>query len=421
MASADNKELKDRVDKLERELNEVLPLLEKSTIQHKNLRGIGESSHEDIDFHLDNRHQGRKHLSATEYTDLTDAGATILHTHNTDILTEGSTNLFFTNERVDDRINALFVAGEGIDFTYDDNANTYTVSCEDATDVNKGIVELATNIETLTGTDTGRAVTPDDLEYARPQTGWIPAGETWTYASWDATYHTATFTISGDKTTKYCHGMRVKFTQPTDGVKHGIITIDSTYSAPNTTVTVFLGTDGAVGNLYDLDNEAITSPFYSVVSRPMGFPNDIRNWIIRVEDTGNRTQSTPTFGTWYNVNQLDIYMPVGVWDLHYTVPLLISDNGATSGEVMSASVTISTANNSESDPELTARQLIECAPNSDSDVQMITTLGRQKHVGITTGAHWYFNMMSGSPSATGITIYPNSSTTSVVEAVCAYF
>ena len=33
---------------------------------------------------------------------------------NTDNITEGSTNLFFTNERVDDRINALIVAGTGV-------------------------------------------------------------------------------------------------------------------------------------------------------------------------------------------------------------------------------------------------------------------------------------------------------------------
>ena len=34
--------------------------------------------------------------------------------HDTDALTEGSTNLYFTNERVDDRIDALFVASTGI-------------------------------------------------------------------------------------------------------------------------------------------------------------------------------------------------------------------------------------------------------------------------------------------------------------------
>ena len=47
---------------------------------------------------------------------------------NTDGITEGSSNLFFTNERVDDRVNALLVAGTGITLTYNDAANTLTVA-----------------------------------------------------------------------------------------------------------------------------------------------------------------------------------------------------------------------------------------------------------------------------------------------------
>jgi hypothetical protein len=38
-------------------------------------------------------------------------------------------------------------------------------NCSAATDALKGVVELATNAETLAGTDTGRVVTPDDLKY----------------------------------------------------------------------------------------------------------------------------------------------------------------------------------------------------------------------------------------------------------------
>lgn len=49
------------------------------------------------------------------------------HAHNTDDLTEGSSNLFFTDERVDDRVAALLVAGVGIDITYDDALNTITI------------------------------------------------------------------------------------------------------------------------------------------------------------------------------------------------------------------------------------------------------------------------------------------------------
>ena len=46
---------------------------------------------------------------------------------DTDNLSEGSSNLYFTNERVDDRVNSLFTAGTGISLTYDDAANTLPI------------------------------------------------------------------------------------------------------------------------------------------------------------------------------------------------------------------------------------------------------------------------------------------------------
>ena len=59
-------------------------------------------------------------------------------------------NLFYTDERVDDRINALFQAGEGIDLTYDDASNTFTVDAELATASNKGVASFATANFTVT-------------------------------------------------------------------------------------------------------------------------------------------------------------------------------------------------------------------------------------------------------------------------------
>ncbi len=88
-------------------------------------------------------------------------------------------------------------------------------------------------------------------------TGWIPAGETWAYAS------ATTFTISGDKTDKYQIGDRLKLTQTT--VKYFRIT-DISYSSPNTTITI----SGMV--LYTFVNATVTDPFYSKMENPQGFP-----------------------------------------------------------------------------------------------------------------------------------------------------
>ena len=73
---------------------------------------------------------------------------------DTDDLTEGSSNLYFTDARARGAISA----GEGIDISSGE------ISGEDASTSNKGIVELATTAETTTGTDTARAVTPDGLK-----------------------------------------------------------------------------------------------------------------------------------------------------------------------------------------------------------------------------------------------------------------
>ena len=70
-------------------------------------------------------------------------------TLDTDAFSEGS-NQFYTDERVDDRINALFVAGEGIDFTYDDANGTFTVDAELATASNKGVASFSSDNFTVT-------------------------------------------------------------------------------------------------------------------------------------------------------------------------------------------------------------------------------------------------------------------------------
>lgn len=141
-------------------------------------------------------------------------------------------------------------------------ATSFTNIKQAATASVTGVVELATNTETLTGTDTARAVTPEDLEYARAKTGWLPSGETWTRAS------ATTFTISGDKTGKYQKGDKLKLTQTTAKYFNVILTA---YSSPNTTITVTGGSD------HSLVDAAITSPCYSKSQNPQGFPS-MFNW-----------------------------------------------------------------------------------------------------------------------------------------------
>ncbi|ADO97241.1 structural protein [Synechococcus phage S-SM1] len=68
--------------------------------------------------------------------------------HDTDALTEGSTNLYYTDERVDDRVNALIVAGTGITKAYNDAAGTYTLTVTQADIDTDNVTEGSTNLFT---------------------------------------------------------------------------------------------------------------------------------------------------------------------------------------------------------------------------------------------------------------------------------
>ncbi|MCC7424623.1 MAG: hypothetical protein IT428_30510, partial [Planctomycetaceae bacterium] len=84
-----------------------------------------------------------------------------LSDNDTDDLIKGSTNLYYTPERVDDRVEALIVDGTNITTVYNDGANTLTIN---ATDTNstysaaQGLTLLAGNSFRLNATITGSLV-----------------------------------------------------------------------------------------------------------------------------------------------------------------------------------------------------------------------------------------------------------------------
>lgn len=101
-------------------------------------------------------------------------------------------------------------------------------------------------------------------------TGWIAGAGTWTYAS------ATTFTVAGNVTAFFTPGTKLRLTQTT--TKYFYV-LSSSYSAPNTTITITGGTD------YTLANAAITAPAYSYMSNPQGFPHWF-NFLATVSGTG---------------------------------------------------------------------------------------------------------------------------------------
>jgi hypothetical protein len=231
--------------------------------------------------------------------------------------------------------------------------------------------------------------------------GWVSSGETWTYAGADAP--TFTFTISGDKTGKYSAGMRIKLTQTT--VKYFIIT-KVAYVDPNTTVTVYGGTD------YTLANAAITEPYYSVVKAPLGFPLDVTKWTVRVTDTADRSQASPTNGVWYNPGSITISVPIGIWYVCYQVAANVTKSSTT---LVNMLVTLSTANNSESDKDFTSTLVIGGASGTMS---LRAENSRSKQLNVASKTSYFLNVSTGT-EAGSIGVRGDQGTT-IIEAVCAY-
>ena len=229
-----------------------------------------------------------------------------------------------------------------------------------------------------------------------PSDGWIAAGETWTYASADDP--TYTFTISGvDLTTKYYPGMRVKLTQTT--AKYFIIT--KVAFSTDTTITIYGGTD------YDLANAAITSPYYSNSKVPAGFPLDPTKWTVEVTDTSGRSQASAVSGTWYNLGSVSITIPIGSWWTEYSV-IILHD----SSSQRQLRVTLSTANNSQSDADFTVAVSI-------TGVYESVSAYKRKCLSLTSKTAYYLNtgcFVAGTP-----TIFNSNDVQKlIIRAVCAY-
>lgn len=173
------------------------------------------------------------------------------------------------------------------------------------------------------------------------RTGWFPIHDIWTYAGADDP--SFTFTVAGDMTAVHSVGMKVKLTQTT--VKYFIIT-KMVYSAPNTTYTVYGGTD------YDLANATITDAYISNVKSPAGFPMSPFKWSVNFTDSSVRQQTNPTGGTWYNLGSLSTSIPIGIWRVSMKGSVDCGkDTGGGDRAVFSA---LSTSNNSVSHNKLKA-------------------------------------------------------------------
>jgi hypothetical protein len=190
-------------------------------------------------------------------------------------------------------------------------------------------------------------------------------------------------------------------------VKYGIIT-DIAYSDPNTTVTVFLGED------YDMDNETINSVYYSTLKAPQGFPTNPNKWTVYTLDNSSRTQSSPTSGTWYNINSEQIDIPMGSWKLGYWCSSQINKAAAGSITLLSS---LSTSTSSEISGSIWTNYML-----GSSLATLISPSHRKNTVTFSTGAGgdiYYLIHKTLSAGMASIQVRGDVSGT-LIKAECAY-
>lgn len=248
----------------------------------------------------------------------------------------------------------------------------------------------------ITGTDTAASASAAAL-------GWVAVTDTWTYLSYDSTDNidTGVVTVPSDATTKYSVGMRGKLTQ-SSVVNYFIIT-----GVTSTTITMYFGTD------YSLSNNPISAISFSSAKTPFGFPASPLKWTVSVTDTQDRTQSSPVNGTWYNPGGVAIRVPIGVWTLSYSVQANYSKSSTTCDQV----ITLSTANNSESDSSFTVNSRNAIGGATSLDIQWEATA--KKDVALTSQTIYYLNTKSGN-TATSILYLGSTVRPTLLKAVSAY-
>ena len=234
-------------------------------------------------------------------------------------------------------------------------------------------------------------------------TGWIDAPAL-TFSAADAPVYTVT--CNGDYTLIIPVGARIALTH--SGATKYFIVVKTSYSSPNTTFTLYGGTD------YTLAAGAITNPYYSIAKAPVGFPLDPAKWTVTVTDSTQRSKTTGiSDSTWYNIDAAaQISVPIGIWNVSYMV---YGSSSVTATPAWHAvRVCLSSSSNSCSD-NLSLREHLVLT-DLDNNILSVATI----KVVTTAKTTYYVNIQCSASTAITLLRYYNDLYPMVIKAECAY-
>lgn len=169
------------------------------------------------------------------------------------------------------------------------------------------------------------------------------------------------------------------------------IVLNVAYSAPNTTITVFTGTD------YLIPNMTLSSPYYSTQRAPYGFPASKDKWIVEFLSLVDLVQTAAAVGAWTNPYSAPmLQVPRGGWKLLFEAPV----QGSSGANVADMYTTLSTANNSESDRRYSTRTILTNPVNQNHYQHH----ARSNFVRQSAATTWYINMRTQTASNSQISL-----------------
>lgn len=181
--------------------------------------------------------------------------------------------------------------------------------------------------------------------------------------------------------------------------KKALCSAEATMSGSDTLITVYTGTD------YAFVNSAITNPYYSALKAPYGFPLKDEKWTVEYRNNVAVSQSSPVQNQWYNLGSQQITVPVGTWRMYYRANI---DAVKTNAQAIYS--TLSLANNSETEPDMSSFGFCNSAAN-----ESVFPVSATKNKTFSSKTVMYFNIKTDQGATTTITC-SNSSSPSVLRA-----
>jgi len=227
-----------------------------------------------------------------------------------------------------------------------------------------------------------------------PVDGWIACTGTWTNVTGSANDPTFVISVNNDQTGIISNGIKLKLTNTT--VKYFIVTYVGAYSGGVTLITVYGGMN------YDLSGTTITSPYYSPIKAPFGFSLRPVDWDCTKSWRLDKTEATPTAGTWYNITYADI--PIGDWIVSYdcTVQVISSFYDSTAIDISTA---LSTTNNGVTEIEGTCTAGIDTPSLDGLPTSLQTTFHREFNVRNVAKIRYYLNWMTNNDNIASLNHY----------------